>query len=340
MEGGIKLKRRAFLFFALSFCFSQRLFSGTNIAFLEGMSSVPYAFMFKNSEENSRVYAGILEEGSDGGENEVFQENRFSFFRFSSPSDAVFSLSSGETDALILPVNVASKLYSFSRGEILCAASTQEMDFYCVTSVSSCKNLSDLLGKRVSFSKGGLGESFIKWILGENSLPVGTGRGGISIEWTENEPLSLSRLLGNNVSFAFLSEPCVSNAVKNPKYHIAVDFQDEFDAVKGRPSRLVKNVLLVRRQFFEENFSDFDALLASLEKSIGEVMKNPSKASVLCVKNGIVPGVSLLPNAICRSNYSFERAFEAKDAILESLEIYSGMRGEKLEVPGDDFFIP
>ncbi len=319
------LKKRTFLFIALAFYLSQGVFPKTNIAFLEGMSSVPYAFMF----------------ASQGGEDkDGLQESPFSFFRFSSPSDAVLSLSSGETDALILPVNAASSLYSFSGGEVLCAAVTQGMDFYCVTSVSSCKNLSDLLGKRVSFSKGGTGEAFVGWILKENALPLGTGQGGISIEWAENEPISLSRLLGNNVSAAFLSEPSVSNAVKNPKYHIAADFQDEFDAIKGRSSYFPKNVLLVRKQFFEENPSDFETLLDSLEKSIGKVTENPSKASVLCVKNRIVPDFSLLPNSISRANYRFESGRDAKEKILESLEICSGMSGEAPEIPGDDFFIP
>lgn len=262
----------------------------------------------------------------------------YDFIKFNSAEDAFYSLQNSETSAVIFPVNVAQKLYDFSGGNLVCACVTQNFDFFCVTSDLSSRSLSDLLGKNVVLSEGGLLESFTKWILQENSLPVGRGRGGISLNFEKNETLATSKLLSSSYNCAFLSEPAVSEVLKRKKYHMAVDFQDEYEAIRGRKIRLSKNVLLVRKQFYEENKDDYEMLLNSLHDSIQKINENPTEAAFLCRKNNIGTDYSVLSNSIKNASFSFEKAEDAKEKIIEVMKIYNEMNKENVSIPDDNFF--
>ncbi len=293
-------------------------FCKTNIALVKGMSSVPYAFMFL--------------EKSDG-------EPSYNFIRFSSVKDAALSLMEAKIDALILPVNVAALLYDFLDGEIICAAVTQNMDFYSVSSNSSLKNLSDLLGKKISVTKGGIGEGFISWIMEESALSMENGGGVMKIQWEENEAFSAAKLLSGEVDNAFLSEPAVSNVLKRSGFYISADFQEEFSAIKGRNRHLPKNVLVVRRSFCSEDIESLENLLASVKKSIESVNKNPSSAAFLCKRFDAVGEHSVLGKAIQRANFTFERAEDAKSGIYEVLELCNRVSHEKIAVPDGEFLL-
>ncbi len=280
------------------------------------MSSVPYAFMFEEESDGKPVY---------------------DFLRFSSPEDAAASLSEGLCDALIVSVNVSVLLHDFSGGELKVAAVTQEMDLYCVSSVPSCRSLSDLLGRSVALGRGGVSEAFSLWILRENSIPLGGGRGGISLAFEDDEAFAISKILSSSVQHAFLCEPAVSNVLKHPKFHMAVDFQDEYSAVTGSNSRLPKNVLVVRRTFHEENRSDFEGLLDSLRKSISMTNASPSRAAFLCRKHDAGTDYSVLSSSIKRANYSFQRAGDARNGIYAALEV-SGYQARPSTLLIDDAF--
>ena len=305
-----KLFSVVFLIFSISsFCSSV-----TNIALTGSFADISYAALFNNPS--------------------------YSFESFPSPNDAVRSFSQGETDAIILSVPAALRLTSLSSGEVELLAVTQEQDLYCVTSVATCKDITDLLGKKVCISKGGLQEPFVTYVFEKCDLPLVIGRGGVTPSWENNSSLSVGKLIDGSLSYAVLSEPFVSTLTKHPKFHIAVDFKKEFESIAGKKEIVPKCILVCRKSYIKENPEGYSSFLSDMEKSAAFIEKNPVLASNLCVKYSNVNKSAALSKSVKNAKFTFVPYREAEKGLSSLVEIYNKKSKDKLLLPSVSNSLP
>ena len=311
------MKKKHLLLSVFVFLGMQGVFSQTRIAFIKGFDSVPYAFV--------------------AGKNEG--EENFVFLEYEDIKRASEDVVNRKADALILSVNGAASLYNHTKGRIVCAAVLQETDFYCVTTNQSVKNLSDLLEKRVTCVNGGIQKSYISWILKGNDLPVGKGNGGILVLWDKTPSLSLSHFLSSDVPFGIFCEPELSLALKNSKSsRIAIDFQDEYEALKGSSGKFPKTVLVLNRSYTEEQASDMADFLSTLMESVDKIIQNPALASSECKKNNLCTDALILSESIGRSSICFKPASECASEISEIIRIVNETESSSIKLD-DDFVL-
>ena len=257
---------------------------------------------------------------------DLFENENYEFIKCADSKEAAKALMEGYCDGAIFSLPASRELFFLSDGGIVCAGVTGEADIYCISSDKTCKSVTDLLGKRVCAPRGGIQEALITYVFEKYELPVERGRGGVTLEWEKNYSLCLSKLLEGKYSYAILSEPAASASLKNSRLSISIDFKSELEAVEGRNICFPKSLLMVRKDYLEENDSAKDFLL-DMKKSALLINKNPVKAAALYEKNTALTKKQLLSKAIKNGKYTFlneekdfkdvEFAFQIYDSCLK-----------------------
>ena len=269
--------KKLFLLFTFLFL-SHNIFSLTKIALVNNNQDISFAGLFENPD--------------------------YQFIKCADSKEAAKALMEGYCDGAIFSLPASRELYFLSDKRILCAGVTGEADLYCVSNDKNCKSVTDLLGKRVCAPRGGIQEALIAYIFEKYEMPIERGRGGVTLEWENNYSLCLSKLIEGKYSYAILSEPGASASLKNSRLSISVDFKSELEAMEGRSVCFPKSLLMVRKDYLEEN-KDSEAFFLDMKKSAELINNNPVKAAALYEKNAAFQKRQLLSKSIKNGKYTF-----------------------------------
>lgn len=229
----------------------------------------------------------LMNEAESGAVN----GNAYDFTIASAVDEVSPKLVKGETDIAAVPANLAAVLYNNTEGQVEVLAVNTLGVLYIVESGDSIGSVEDLRGKTIYASgKGATPEYALNYILSENGIDPAKD---VTIEWKSEHAECLAALLAEKNAIAMLPQPFVTTAqMKNDQIQVRLDLTAEWDAIQqgaDAPSQLITGVLVVRRQFAQENPEAVEAFLKSYAESVEYVNANVEEAAQLVGKYEIVP---------------------------------------------------
>ena len=264
--------------------------------------------------------------------------NEYQVTMYGTADEIVPQMVNGEIDAALVPCNLASVLYAKTKGAVQVAAVNTLGVLYIVETGDAVQSVADLAGKTIySTGKGTTPEYVLKHILKENGLDP---EKDLTIEY-KSESTEVAALLaqGENV-VAVLPEPYVAAVrAQNPAVRVALSMTEEWDKISGE-SRMVTGVLLVRKEFAEQNSVAFQAFLNEYKASTEFANANIEETAVLAEKYGIVEKAAIAEKAIPACNIVFMEGAEMKAAISGYLEVLylADPKSVGGELPDDGFY--
>lgn len=245
----------------------------------------------------------------------------------------------GELDAALIPCNLASVLYNKTGGQIQTAAIITLGVLYIVGTDDTVKSVADLKGKTLyATGKGTTPEYALNHILTENGLEPGAD---VTIEYKAEATEVVSALAAaGEGALAMLPQPYVTTAqMQMDNLNVLLDLTEEWNKVSP-DSALVTGVLVVQKDFAEENPELMSDFLADYEASVEWVNTNTAEAAELIAGYGIVPKAEVAEKALPECNITFVSGADMKQQVSGYLQVL--MEADAASVggalPGDDFY--
>ena len=188
------------------------------------------------------------------------------------------------TDIAILPTNMAAIMYNkgFDR-KIVCSNVFGLLYMVGKTDITS---IDQLKGKVVyNIGQGGTPDFVFKNILKENNIEYLESdtqvEGKVAIKFEASPQTVIQEIAANQVDYAILGEPQVSQALKlNENFHIVLDLQDEWRNGYPQVSTVIKSSII-------NEYPEFvDAFLAKIEENTTWVNENSDLAAQALSDNG------------------------------------------------------
>ena len=283
---------------------------------------------------------GMVKLMDDADSGNVDTEN-YSFEIAASADEVTPKLIRGDADIAAVPANLASVLYNKTEGQIQVMAVNTLGVLYIVENGDSVQSVTDLAGRTIYASgKGSTPEYALNFILEKNGLTSGTD---VTIEWKSEHSECVSAIAQDPEGIAMLPQPFVTTAqTKNPDLRVALDLTEEWDKVmenEETKSSLLTGVVVVRKEFAEENPEAVEDFLDRYADSVDYVNNNVEDAAKLVGNYDIVTedvAVKAIPecNIVCITGEDMKEQLSGYLAVLKDANPES-IGGE---LPGDDFY--
>ena len=283
---------------------------------------------------------GMVKLMDDADSGNVDTEN-YSFEIAASADEVTPKLIQGDADIAAVPANLASVLYNKTEGQIQVMAVNTLGVLYIVENGDSVQSVTDLAGRTIYASgKGATPEYALNFILEKNGLTPGTD---VTIEWKSEHSECVSAIAQDPEGIAMLPQPFVTTAqTKNPDLRVALDLTEEWDKVmenEETKSSLLTGVVVVRKEFAEENPEAVEDFLDRYADSVDYVNNNVEDAAKLVGNYDIVTedvAVKAIPecNIVCITGEDMKEQLSGYLAVLKDANPES-IGGE---LPGDDFY--
>ncbi len=262
----------------------------------------------------------------------------YNFEIYGTADEIVPKLITGDVDIALLPCNLASVLYNKTEGKVQVAAINTLSVLYVVESGDSIQTIDDLVGKTVySTGKGTTPEFAFNYILKENGIDPDKD---LKIEY-KSESTEIAALLAEvDEAIAVLPQPYISAVMmQNEKVRMALSFNEEWDKVSPGSS-MVTGVLLVRKEFAEENPEAFLSFLKEYKASTEYVNANINEAAEWIAEYGIVAKAPVAVKALPDSSIVYIDGNDMKAKISGYLEVLFEANPQSVggALPGDDFY--
>lgn len=279
---------------------------------------------------------GMVKLMKDGEAEET--ANHYNFEIYGTADEIVPKLIMGDIDIALLPCNLASVLYNKTEGNVQIAAINTLSVLYVVESGDSIHSVQDLVGKTVySTGKGTTPEFAFNYILKENGIDP---EKDLTIEYKSESTEIAALLQEKDEAIAVLPQPYISTVMmQNDKVRMALSFNDEWNKVNTKSS-MVTGVLLVRKDFIQENEEAFLAFLDEYKASTEYVNANMEEAAQWIEEYGIVAKAAVAVKALPDSSIVYIDGSDMKAKIQGYLEVLFAANPESVggALPGDDFY--
>ena len=228
--------------------------------------------------------AKLLDDNDNG-----LTQNHYDFTLTGTADEIVSGLIQGNLDAAAVPCNLASVLYNRTEGGVQVAAINTLGVLYVVETGDTIHSVEDLRGKTIySTGQGTTPEFSLNYILSANGIDPATD---VTVEFKSEATEIAALLAGADLGVAVLPQPYVTAAQKqNENLRVALNLSDEWDATEPENgSAMVTGVVLVRKEFAEQNKAAVDAFLNEYQASVAYVNANVDEAAVLVAALDITP---------------------------------------------------
>lgn len=283
---------------------------------------------------------GMVKLMDDADSGNVDTEN-YSLGIAASADEVTPKLIQGEADIAAVPANLASVLYNKTEGQIQVLAVNTLGVLYIVENGDSIQSVSDLAGRTIYASgKGSTPEYALNFILEKNGLTPGTD---VTVEWKSEHSECVSALAQDPEGIAMLPQPFVTTAqAKNPDLKVALDLTEEWDKVmenEETKSSLLTGVVVVRKEFAEENPEAVEDFMERYADSVEYVNDNVEEAAEL-VGNYDIVAADVAVKAIPECNIVCITGEDMKEQLSGYLTVLKDANPESIggELPGDDFY--
>ena len=203
------------------------------------------------------------------------------------------------------------------------------------------QSAADLKGKTIYASgKGATPEYALNYILSSNGINPETD---VTIEWKSEHSECVAALASQENAVAMLPQPFVTTAqTKNPEIRTALDLTKEWDALQEgeeKKSSMITGVVVVRKEFAEENPEEIQEFLKEYHTSVDYVNENVTDAAQLIEKYDIVPA-AVAEKALPACNIVCIDGEEMEEKLSGYLEVLKAQNPQAVggEVPNHDFY--
>ena len=279
----------------------------------------------------------LMNEAESGAVN----GNAYDFTIAAAVDEVSPKLVKGETDIAAVPANLAAVLYNNTEGQVEVLAVNTLGVLYIVESGDSVSSVEDLRGKTIYASgKGATPEYALNYILSENGIDP---EKDVTIEWKSEHAECLAALLAEDNAIAMLPQPFVTTAqTKSDKIQVRLDLTAEWDAIQTNseaPSQLITGVVVVRKQYAQENPEAVEAFLKSYAESVEYVNANVEDAAQLVGKYEIVPA-AVAQKAIPACNITCITGADMRQKLSGYLNVLFEQNPKAVggALPADDFY--
>ena len=296
----------------------------------------------KNSEINDKTVVKTLNGPTTIGMSMQIndqQQNTDSMYDFevvTMAQDVVNGLVKGDVDIAAIPANLAATVYNKTKGKIQVAAVNTLSVVYIVDNDGSIKSVQDLVGKTIyATGQGQTPEYILTTILKDNGIDPAKD---VKLEF-KNEPSEVASILAKEENVvALLPQPFITVAQsKNDKINVAIDLNEEWK--NNHESNIITGVLVVNKDYAENNKETFNQFLEDYKNSIISVNSNPEKAAPIIEKLGIIKApiaIKAIPNLKIR----YMDELEMQDNLTGYLTVLEELNPQSIggKLPGEDFY--
>ncbi len=266
-------------------------------------------------------------------------ENNYTFTLSGTPDDIVAKITSGEADIAAVPVNLAPALYSKTSGKVQLLAVNTLGVLYVVERGDTVQSVADLAGKTLYASgQAATPEYVLNFILSQNGIDPAED---LTVEYKADHSELASLVTAGKADLAILPEPFVTTVTsKDPDLRVALDLTEEWDKIEGGNSALIMGVMIVRKDFAEQNPQALASFMDEYKASTGYVNTNIPESAALIEKYGIMPSAALAEKAIPNCNIVYIDGQEMKDKVAPLYQILFDSNPKSIggALPDDAFY--
>ncbi len=236
----------------------------------------------------------------------------------SSPLEAVAKMTSGEVDAVFLPVNMAAKLYSKGPGFKLAAVSGLG-SLFMVSTDKTITNWKDLKGQTIYLTgKGATPDYLLRYLLLENNL---NPEKDVILNFSAQAPQIAQLMIAEKITTAFIPQPFVYQIeTKSPEARTVLNPQEELIRLRGGKQAFPFTAFVISPKLFENRPEAAEKLTEALGESINWTLKNPDEASLIIENFGIM-SADIAEKAIPVSGIEYIPAPQAQENIEDFLNM-------------------
>ncbi len=275
---------------------------------------------------------GIMENNDNGT-----AANKYEFTIAGAADEISPLLIKGELDIAAVPANLASVLYNNTNGNIKLLAVNNLGVLYIVAKGESVSSVADLKGKTIlATGKGTTPEYTLRHILTENGIDPDND---VTLDFKSEATEVVAAMAKAENAVAMLPQPYVTVAKgKVEGLEVVIDLNEEWKTINN-DSGIVTGVIVVRKEFAENNPEAVRLFLDEFKASSEYVNANVSDAAQLVEKFGIF-AADVAEKAIPQCNITYI----AGEAMKTPVNTYLGVlyaNNEKSvggKLPEDDFF--
>ena len=241
---------------------------------------------------------------------------RYEFTVASSPDQVVSAVISGSVDIAAVPVNLASVLYQKTEGAVQALAVNTLGVLYILENGDTVHALSDLEGKTLyATGQAATPEYVLNYLLAQNGL-----EGKVNVTYlAEHSELATQMRIGD-VVLGMLPEPNVTSVLMgNDSMRIALDLTEEWGKVSDED--LVQGCIIVNRDFAEKHPQAVQTFIDDCTDSVAYVLQNPTEASAMMERQGIVPKAAIAQAALPNCNICMATGADMKRELGNMLEV-------------------
>ena len=277
----------------------------------------------------------------DDADQGLISDYAYDFSIAASADEVTPSLVQGNIDIAAVPANLASVLYNNTDGSVEVLAINTLGVLYIVEKGDTISSVEDLRNRTIYASgKGATPEYALNYLLSENGLDPDTD---VTIEWKSEHTECLSALIASEDGIAMLPQPFVTTAqMKEPSIRTALDLTSQWDLLQqdsAQPSAMITGVMVVRKEFADEQPDAVDDFLNHYRESVAYVNENPEEASSLIEQYDIAPA-AVAAKAIPACNITCITGSEMHEKLSGYLSVLLEQNPKSVggALPGDDFY--
>ena len=254
----------------------------------------------------------LMQEAEEGSTDFPYE-----FQIFGTADEISTGLIQGTLDMAAVPCNLAAVLYQKSKGELQIAAINTLGVLYIVETGETIQSVEDLKGKTIySTGQGTTPEYTLNYLLTSYGLDP---EKDVTIEYRSEAAEVAAVLAEAEDAVAMLPQPYVTVAMtQNEKLRIALSVTEEWEAVNS-DSTVVTGVLVVRKEYAEENSDLVEGFLAEYQESAEYANQEVEGCASLVEKFGIFKA-AVAAKAIPYCNISLIRGEEMEQKIMGYLQ--------------------
>jgi len=263
---------------------------------------------------------------------------KYQFEMFGTADEIVPKIVNNDLDIALVPCNLASILYNKTEGKIQVAAINTLGVLYIVETGNTISEITDLKGKKVfSTGKGTTPEFAFNYTLTQNQIdPLKD----LTVEYKSEATEIAVVLAEQSNAIALLPQPYVTIVqAQIPNIRVALSLTEEWNKISA-DSQLVTGVLVVRKEFLDENSDAFKSFLEEYQASTDFANTEVVKTAELVEKYGIVPKAAIAEKAIPACNITYIEGNSMKQAVSGYLKVLfeADPRSIGGKLPADDFY--
>jgi NitT/TauT family transport system substrate-binding protein len=250
----------------------------------------------------------------------------------------VARLLSGELDAAVLPLNIATKLYNSGVDYRLLAVVGNGM-VKMVSTDASIHSLSDLRGRIVHFAgQGATPEFLFRTIAKHEGLDPDKD---LTMVFSMQPPEIAANMAVGRVEHAVLPEPFATLALRgNPSSREAFSLSGRWKTISGQESYPM-SVLVAKGAYVDKCPDLLRSLMAAYQESIRSVLSDPIAAGLLVEKHDPGLKANIAAASIPSSAFVFIPAIEARTSVEVLLSIFLSLSPSSIgsKLPGEAFYV-